>query len=63
MKIDTTKIEAVLMDKAVSAYRLSKEMGIPTSTIIRLRNKERSFKNFTVETLEKVQAWIDKNGE
>lgn len=63
MKIDTTKVEAVLMDKTVSAYRLSKEMGIPASTIIRLRNKERSFKNFTVETLEKVQAWIDKNGK
>lgn len=63
MKIDTTKVEEVLMDKTVSAYRLSKEMSIPTSTIIRLRNKERSFKNFTVETLEKVQAWIDKNGK
>lgn len=63
MKIDTTKVEAVLMDETVSAYRLSKEMGIPTSTIIRLRNKERSFKNFTVETLEKAQAWIDKNGK
>ena len=63
MKIDTTKVEAVLMDKTVSAYRLSKEMGIPTSTIIRLRNKERLFKNITVETLEKVQAWIDKNGK
>jgi hypothetical protein len=51
------------MDKTVSAYRLSKETGIPQTTITRLRNKERSFKNFTVETLEKVQAWIDKNGK
>ena len=63
MQIDTTKVEAVLMDKTVSAYRLSKETGIPQTTITRLRNKERSFKNFTVETLEKVQAWIDKNGK
>jgi DNA-binding Xre family transcriptional regulator len=63
LKIDTTKVEAVLMDKTVSAYRLSKETGIPQTTITRLRNKERSFKNFTVETLEKVQAWIDKNGK
>lgn len=63
MKIDTTKVEAVLMDKTVSAYRLSKEMGISHTTITRLRNKERSFKNFTVETLEKAQAWIDKNGK
>lgn len=63
MKIDTTKVEAVLMDKTVSAYRLSKDTGVPQTTITRLRNKERSFKNFTVETLEKVQAWINKNGK
>lgn len=63
MKIDTTKVEAVLMDKTVSAYRLSKETGIPQTTITRLRNKERLFKNITVETLEKIQAWIDKNGK
>ena len=63
MKIDTTKVEAVLMDKTVSAYRLAKETGISQSTIIRLRNKERLFKNITVETLIKVQKWIDKNGK
>lgn len=63
MKIDTTKVEAVLMDKTVSAYRLAKETGISQSTITRLRNKERLFKNITVETLLKVQTWIDKNGK
>lgn len=63
MKIDTTKVEAVLMDKTVSAYRLAKDTGISQSTIIRLRNKERLFKNITVETLIKVQEWIDKNGK
>lgn len=63
MKIDLTKVEAVLMDKTVSAYRLAKETGISQSTITRLRNKERLFKNITVETLIKVQTWIDKNGK
>lgn len=63
MKIDTTKVEAVLMDKTVSAYRLAKETGISQSTIIRLRNKERLFKNITVETLIKMQEWINKNGK
>ena len=61
MKIDLTKVEAVLTDKTVSAYRLAKETGISQSTITRLRNKERLFKNITVETLIKVQTWIDKN--
>lgn len=63
MKIDTTKVEAFLMDKTVSAYRLAKDTGISQSTITRLRNKERLFKNITVETLLKVQTWIDKNGK
>lgn len=63
MKIDLTKVEAVLMDKTVSAYRLAKETGISQSTITRLRNKERLFKNITVDTLLKVQSWIDKNGK
>lgn len=63
MKIDLTEVEAVLMDKTVSAYRLAKDTGISQSTITRLRNKERLFKNITVETLIKVQTWIDKNGK
>ena len=63
MKIDLTKVEAVLMDKTVSAYRLAKDTGISQSTITRLRNKERLFKNITVETLIKVQKWIEKNGK
>ena len=63
MKIDTTKVEAVLKDKTVSTYRLAKEAGVSQSTITRLRNKERLFKNITVETLIKVQTWIDKNGK
>lgn len=63
MKIDLTKVEAVLMDKTVSAYRLAKDTGISQSTITRLRNKERLFKNITVDTLLKMQTWIDKNGK
>ena len=51
------------MDKTASAYRLAKDTGISKSTITRLRNKERLFKNITVETLLKVQTWIDKNGK
>ena len=61
MKIDTTEVEAILMDKTVSAYRLAKDTGIPQSTITRLRNKDRLFKNMTVENIIKLQSWIDKN--
>ena len=51
------------MDKTVSAYRLAKDTGVSQSSITRLRNKERLFKNITVETLLKGQTWSDKNGK
>ena len=50
----------VLMDEAISANFLEKELGISRSAITRLRNGERDFKNFTIYTAEKVQKWIDK---
>lgn len=59
MKINTSQVELALMNKAISAYRLAKEIGIDQSAISRLRSGERPFKNLTVETIEKVQAWID----
>ena len=34
MKINTTQVEAVLMDKTVSAYRLSKEIGINEGSVL-----------------------------
>lgn len=60
MKIDTKKVEMVLMDEAISANFLEKELGISRSAITRLRNGERDFKNLTIYTAEKVQKWIDK---
>lgn len=60
MKIDTKKVEMVLMDEAISANFLEKELGISRSAITRLRNGERDFKNFTIYTAEKIQKWIDK---
>lgn len=33
MRINTSQVEAVLMNKAVSAYRLAKEIGIQESSI------------------------------
>ena len=59
MLINTSQVELALMNKAISAYRLAKEIGIDQSAISRLRSGERPFKNLTVETIEKVQSWID----
>lgn len=59
MLINTSQVEAVLMNKAVSAYRLSKEIGIQESSISLLRNGKKDFNKLSLEVAMRVQAWID----
>lgn len=59
MNIDIKKVEMVLMSKAIPANLLEREVGISRSTITRIRNGQRAFKNLTIETAEKIQKWID----
>lgn len=59
MDINTKKVEMVLMNKAIPANLLEREIGISRSAITRIRNGQRAFKNLTIETAEKIQKWID----
>lgn len=47
------------MNKAVSAYRLSKEIGIQESSISLLRNGKKDFSKLSLEFAMRVQSWID----
>lgn len=49
----------VLMNKAIPANLLEREIGISRSAITRLRNGERKIENLTLETIVKVQQWIN----
>ena len=60
MHINTSQVEAVLMDKTVSAYRSSKEIGMQESSISLLRNGKKDFKKLSLEVAMRVQEWIDK---
>ena len=60
MKINTTRVEMVLMNRAIPANYLEKELGINRSTNTRLRNGERKLENLTLETIMIVQKWIDE---
>lgn len=62
MIIDTEKVEAVLMDKAVSGYLIQKETGISGASISRLRNGKKRFGDLSIDTAIKVQQWIDNSG-
>ena len=59
MIINTKKVEMVLMNKAIPANLLEREVGISRSTITRIRNGERKIENLTLDTIAKVQQWID----
>lgn len=59
MIINTKKVEMVLMNKAIPANLLEREIGISRSTITRIRNGERKIENLTLDTIAKVQQWID----
>jgi len=59
MKINTTRVEMVLKNKAIPAYYLEKELGISRSRITRIRNGERKFENLALETVMIIQKWID----
>ncbi|MGZ1029066.1 hypothetical protein ACXOUE_08865 [Streptococcus thermophilus] len=59
MIINTARVELVLMNKAIPANYLEREIGISRSAISRVRNGERKIENLTLETIIKVQKWID----
>lgn len=60
MLINTKQVEAVLMNKAVSGYLIEKETGISSASISRLRSGKKRFEDLSVETVEKVQRWLDE---
>lgn len=59
MRINTSRVEMVLMNKAVSAYSLSKALGIQESSISLLRNGKKDFNKLSLEVAMRVQTWID----
>lgn len=61
--INISKIEQILMDRSISAYRLSKEIGIQESSISLLRSGKKNFTRMTIETAIKVQEWLDAGND
>lgn len=59
MRINTSRVETVLMNRGISAYRLAKEIGIQESSISLLRNGKKEFDKLSLEVAMRVQSWID----
>lgn len=60
MLIDTEKVKKVLLDRSVTGYALWKATGVSQQAISRLRSGKKRFEDLSVETVEKVQKWLDR---
>lgn len=60
MLIDTEKVKKVLLDRSVTGYALWKATGVSQQAISRLRSGKKRFEDLSVETVEKVQKWLDE---
>ena len=60
MIIDTEKVKEILLDRNVTGYALWKATGVSQQAISRLRSGKKRFEDLSVETVEKVQRWLDK---
>lgn len=63
MIIDTEAVIDLINDNTISGYAIHKSVGIHQSVIGKLRNSddfEKDFNNISVDTLMKLQTFIDK---
>lgn len=58
MLLDSSKIEAVLLNKNISSFEIEKGTGIDRASISRFRSGKRDIKNISLMTAIKVQKWI-----
>ena len=59
MIINTERVRMVLMNKAISGYALWKATGVSQTATSRLRSGQKKFEDLSLETICKIQAWID----
>lgn len=59
MIINTERVRMVLMNKAISGYALWQATEVSQTAISRLRSGHKKFEDLSLETIMKIQAWID----
>ena len=59
MIINTERVRMVLMNKAISGYALWQATGVSQTAISRLRSGQKKFEDLSLDTICKIQKWID----
>jgi len=60
MFVDTEKVKEILMNKEITGYSLWKNTGVSQQAISRLRSGKKRFEDLSLETIMKIQSWIDE---
>lgn len=61
--ISRENVQVLIDDKSVSAYGIEKATGVPSSTIIKVRNGVRQLANLSQDTMEKLSHYYLQNYE
>ena len=59
MIINTERVRMVWLTTVISGYALWKTTGISEGSISKLRNGKKRFEDLSLETICKIQEWID----
>lgn len=60
MKLDTAKVEAVLVNSGLHVKVLAWATGVDEAILTKIRNKEVNFKTLSLADTMKIQSWIDE---
>lgn len=63
MIISADNVQALIDDKSVTAYGIEKATGVPSSTIINVRNGKRKLENLAQDTMERLTRYYLKLNE
>ena len=60
-EINLFNIYVLLLDKSISGYELEKEVGISRTTLLKVRADKEKFLSLSINTLVKLQEWLNSN--
>lgn len=60
-EINLFNIYVLLLDESISGYELEKEVGISRTTLLKVRADKEKFLSLSINTLVKIQEWLNSD--
>lgn len=61
VEVNLFNIYVLLLDESISGYELEKEVGISRTTLLKVRADREKFLSLSINTLVKLQGWLDSD--